>query len=143
MKEHIKITIADDDGAVSVDRLAMTNHTLRESPIIAASDITITTEDRVIFGNYIGSGDIYAENADGKDLSEWIQVTPANEETAALYDDDVRIFGASGLITGEYKFILSVVDITDDEYFGKESRIPLYVTVEPPPPEEEPEEVTE
>lgn len=144
MKEHTKIAIAEDVADVSTDHLAMAKHVSRQSPVLFATNHTMTSDSTFYFGNYFADEDcVYAENADGEDITHLIRVTPANEETREHYNEELRIFGLDELEVGEYKFILSVMDITDDEYFGKETKVPMYITVERPEPEPDPEVLEE
>ena len=115
---------------------ANTNNSLSENlnranpVIIAPSVITMNiSENQIDFNDYISSGAISVINADGDDISANIVIKAKDEASANLYNESDKVFGGSEIATGEYNFIISVVDYTNEKYFGKVSEMNFTVSV--------------
>lgn len=130
MKGYVKDVVPENDGEITLDYTAIRGNIERPTPTITVPELQTDQYELVVFNNYISDGVITAQNADGVDLSHKIEIEPADEETAMFYDKKTRTFGGSGLYGGEYKFVLSVVDATDDEYYGKKASVMMTIKVE-------------
>lgn len=128
MRTYTQVAIPSDATENAADFIAIAENIDRASPTITADNMIVDQNTVIDFAQYITNGKIEAVNADGLDISEKIIIRPANEETALFYDGETKKFTCQE--AGEYKFILSVKDITDDEYFGKEQKTVMIVMVE-------------
>lgn len=142
VKSHVEKFVPED---VADTGSAFTEHFVRANPIITIS-APITTyvgATYIDFDDYIYDGTIKAVNADGVDISSNIIIKAADDTTAQFYNELYKIFEGSGVVAGDYNFTLSVVDYTDEEYFGKVSEMNFAVSVTEPevsPEEEIPED---
>ena len=128
MQVYTQKSIPENTFENTMDYTAIAENIERASPSINAESIVVEQNTVIDFSQYVDAGDIAAVNADGIDISDRIVIKPANEESALYYDDVTGEFECQE--TGEYKFILSVKDITETEYFGKEQKAVLFVMVE-------------
>lgn len=120
--------VSSDASDNTADVSAVAKNIERAAPTISAENVSIEQSEIIDFAEYITNGKITALNADGDDISENIVIQPGNAETSLLFDTETKTF--TGKKTGEYKFILSVKDKTSDEYYGKEQKTVILITVE-------------
>lgn len=97
--------------------------------IVVSQPIQITPGSLIDFDDYITNKTFIAVNADGVDISRGIKITPADSQTRKFFNPEFKIFGGPTVPLGEYTFILSVTDRTDNEYFGKTAQQYLKVVV--------------
>ena len=123
--QKVVLSDASDNTA---DVSAVAKNIERAAPTISAENVSIAPNEIVDFSECIVNGKIIAINADGDDISQNIVIKPGNAETSLLFDSETKTF--IGTEIGEYKFILSVKDKTSDEYYGKEQKTVILITVE-------------
>lgn len=125
---YITSAIPEDNAG---GNLAFSKSFNRADPVLTVPEtITVSSGNVIVdFNMYITSGTIKAINADGDDISSNIVIKPADDATSKLYDESSKIFGNSDVATGEYKFIISVIDYTDEKYFGKNCEKSFLITV--------------
>lgn len=127
MQLYVMSTVTEDEAYVdkgfkkSVDRAAPT--------ITISQPITISTGSQIDFDDYINTKVFNATNADGTDISANIVIKAADDITAKFYDESGKVFGGSKITAGDYGFTISVIDYTNEKYFGKVSEMKFSVSV--------------
>ena len=106
----------------------------RANPVITISTpITINSGAvQINFNDYISNGAIKASNADGVDISSNIIIKAANSDSARFYNESEKIFRGANIAAGDYNFIVSVIDYTNEKYYGKVSETNFIVSVTNP-----------
>lgn len=120
MGAYFSATLPQDTPENAWNIGAFRNNFNRPFPVIT-TETTFEMESgtNVDFDDLLANKKIVAINADGADVSEGIKVAPADTQTKKFFDAELGTFGGPNLVPGEYIFILSVVDHTDSEHFGK------------------------
>lgn len=131
MQAYAEKMIPEETVETGRDFTALTDTFFRKSPkITIPSPITMSAGTVLDFNECIEAGAIIAVNADGVNISKNITVEPADQNTKKYFTRTTNTFGGTNISAGEYNFILTVIDYTDEEYYGKTFKRTLTITVE-------------
>ena len=123
MQVYVTKEIPVDAEEEALDLSAYRENFARNLPKIEINDsIEMYAGTSILLEQYIDNGTIVATNMDGDDISANIIIRAADNAAQRQYDNKTTMFGGSTLEEGVYDFILTVVDYTDEEYFGKISK---------------------
>jgi hypothetical protein len=131
IRSHTEISIPQDTVN---SEAGFSKNFNRTSPVITVSSPIIINSGsvQIDFDDYISNGTIKAINADGADISSNIMIKAGDTATARLYDESGKIFGSSEVAAGDYNFIISVIDYTNEKYYGKVAEMNFTVSVTNP-----------
>ena len=125
------MTSVPEDMEVSND--SFIENLNRENPVVTAPSITVNGNvSQIDFDDYISDKTIKAVNADGLDISSNIVIKTNDKSIIKFYDESNKVLKVSDIVSGNYNFIVSVVDYTDEKYYGKTTEVNFTVSVSTP-----------